>query len=109
MRVCPTKPVISSKCAVGGVSSSPTSFTFGTGQSSSRVTLSCPEKGDTAGKLVLLPGSIAELLDVGYQKFGFRAAKIMTKDGFSIEDLAVVRDGDHLILAGAEMPTFSFI
>lgn len=66
------------------------------------MTISCPEKGDTAGRLVLLPGSIAELIDVGHKKFGFRAAKIKTKDGYAIEDLAVVRDGDHLILASED-------
>lgn len=66
------------------------------------MTVSCPEKGDSAGRLVQLPGSIAELIDVGYQKFGFRAAKVMTKDGYVIEDLAVVRDGDHLILASED-------
>ncbi|KAL6533861.1 hypothetical protein OROHE_013694 [Orobanche hederae] len=71
----------------------------GTLHNHARVTVSCPEKGDAAGKLVLLPGSLSELLDLGFQKFGFRPAKIFTKSGCLIEDFAVIRDGDHLILA----------
>ncbi|GFY99797.1 K+ transporter 1 [Actinidia rufa] len=38
-----------------------------------RVTLSCPEKGDDKGKLVLLPKTLQELLDIGAKKFGFLA------------------------------------
>ncbi|XP_042039462.1 potassium channel AKT1-like [Salvia splendens] len=75
---------------------------LGTPQRCARVTLSCPEKGDTSGKLVLLPGSIAELVEVGCQKFDFRATKVATKDGYLVEDMAAVRDGDHLVLAGGE-------
>ncbi|KAK6158821.1 hypothetical protein DH2020_006135 [Rehmannia glutinosa] len=71
----------------------------GTSQNRARVTVSCPERGDTAGKLVLLPGSLRELMDLGYQKFGFRPTKIVTKSGYLVEDFAVIRDGDHLILA----------
>ncbi|KAK4485849.1 hypothetical protein RD792_008496 [Penstemon davidsonii] len=64
-----------------------------------RVVLSCPEKGDLAGKLVLLPRSLQELLALGNQKFDHHATKILTKDGTLIEELDVIRDGDHLILA----------
>ncbi|KAK6131963.1 hypothetical protein DH2020_034301 [Rehmannia glutinosa] len=71
----------------------------GTSQNRARVTVSCPERGDTSGKLVLLPGSLRELMDLGYQKFGFRPTKIVTKSGYLVEDFAVIRDGDHLILA----------
>lgn len=48
---------------------------------------------------MLLPGSLQELLDLGYQKFGFYPTEILTKDGALIEALAVIRDGDHLVLA----------
>ncbi|KAG6409655.1 hypothetical protein SASPL_127697 [Salvia splendens] len=78
------------------------SSNLGMPQRCARVTLSCLEKGDTSGKLVLLPGSIAELVEVGCQKFDFRATKVATKDGYLVEDLAAVRDGDHLVLAGGE-------
>ncbi|KAA8525368.1 hypothetical protein F0562_007214 [Nyssa sinensis] len=64
-----------------------------------RVTISCPEKGVVAGKLAFLPESLQELLDLGAQKFGFCPTKVLTKDGALIEDIALVRDGDLLILA----------
>ncbi|XP_051151158.1 potassium channel AKT1-like [Andrographis paniculata] len=65
-----------------------------------RVTVSCPERGDASGKLILLPGTLEELKELCRQKFGFLPAKILTKTGYLVEDLAVVRDGDHLVLAG---------
>ncbi|KAL8063509.1 hypothetical protein ABFX02_01G030600 [Erythranthe guttata] len=74
------------------------SVNLGAVQNCARVTVSCPEKGDTAGKLVILPGSMQEVLDLGYQKFGLHTTKIKTKDGFVIDDWSVIRDGDHLVL-----------
>ncbi|GFP93752.1 potassium channel akt1 [Phtheirospermum japonicum] len=88
------KQIEGGKCMFSG------SGNVGALQNRARVTISCPEKGDTAGKLVLLPESLHELLDLAYQKFGFRPAKIMMKSGYLIEDFSVIRDGDHLILAG---------
>ncbi|XVE54362.1 hypothetical protein DITRI_Ditri03aG0074700 [Diplodiscus trichospermus] len=64
---------------------------------SARVVISCPEKGETAGKLVLLPGSFQELLDIGPKKFGIFAAKVVSKEGAEIDDIGVIRDGDHLV------------
>ncbi|KAL0338960.1 UNVERIFIED_CONTAM: Potassium channel AKT1 [Sesamum angustifolium] len=46
-----------------------------------RVTVSCPEKGDSAGKLVLLPDSFDELLEICTQKYGFLPAKVLNNDG----------------------------
>lgn len=63
-----------------------------------RVTLSCPEKGEVAGKLVLLPDSLQELLDIGAKKFGFLPNKVLTKEGSQVEDIEIIRDGDHLVL-----------
>ncbi|KAJ6697888.1 POTASSIUM CHANNEL AKT1 [Salix purpurea] len=63
-----------------------------------RVTLSCPHKGEVAGKLVVLPKSFQELLDIGAKKFGCIPTKILTKEGAEIEDIELVRDGDHLVL-----------
>ncbi|TQD76130.1 hypothetical protein C1H46_038352 [Malus baccata] len=65
-----------------------------------RVTLSCPEKGETAAKLVLLPDSLQQLLDLGAKKFQFSATKVLTIDRAEIEDIELVRDGDHLVLVG---------
>lgn len=63
-----------------------------------RSTISCPEKRDSTSKLVLLPKSIEELLSIGNKKFGFQADKIVTKDGAEIDDVKIIRDGDHLLL-----------
>ncbi|CAL0323168.1 unnamed protein product [Lupinus luteus] len=65
----------------------------------SRVTLSCPEKGEKAKKLVFLPKTLKELLDIGAKKFDFSPTKILNKEGAEIEDIKLIRDGDHLILA----------
>ena len=65
-----------------------------------RITLSCPEKGDHAGKLVFLPSTLEQLIDIGVKKFDFTASKILTKDGAEVEEIEIVRDGDHLILVG---------
>ncbi|KAK8595655.1 hypothetical protein V6N13_000355 [Hibiscus sabdariffa] len=65
---------------------------------STRVVISCPEKGETTGKLVLLPGSFQELHDIGAKKFGIIDARIMSK-GAEIDDIEVIRDGDHLVFS----------
>ncbi|XP_039018679.1 potassium channel AKT1-like isoform X1 [Hibiscus syriacus] len=64
---------------------------------SARVVISCPEKGETIGKLVLLPGSFEELLEIGAKKFGIFGGKVMNKGGGEIDDMEVIRDGDHLV------------
>ncbi|KAJ1390188.1 Voltage-dependent channel domain superfamily [Sesbania bispinosa] len=66
-----------------------------------RVTISCPEKGEVSGKLVLLPGSFKELLEIGAKKFGVFPAKVVCKDGAEIDDIEVIRDGDHLVFVSA--------
>ncbi|WOK98634.1 hypothetical protein Cni_G07346 [Canna indica] len=67
-----------------------------------RITVSCPEKGDTAGKVVLLPDSLQELLEIGSKRFGLAAAKLLTMEGAEIDDVTLIRDGDHLLLATDE-------
>ncbi|KAL2513224.1 Potassium channel AKT1 [Abeliophyllum distichum] len=83
----------------GGRSVFPSPPGLATPKNHSRVVLSCPVRDDAAKNLVLLPGSLQKLLDLGYQKFEFHPTKILTKDGALIEDLAVIRDGKHLVLA----------
>ncbi|CAL0330523.1 unnamed protein product [Lupinus luteus] len=70
--------------------------------SSIRVTISCPEKGEVGGKLMLLPGNFKELLEIGAKKFGIFPAKVICKDGAEIEDIEVIRDGDHLVFVSAD-------
>lgn len=64
-----------------------------------RVTISCPEKGDTGGKLAFLPCSFEELVDIGVKRYGFSPAKVRSKDGAEIDDIELIRDGDHLVFA----------
>ncbi|KAF5797964.1 putative cyclic nucleotide-binding domain, potassium channel, voltage-dependent, EAG/ELK/ERG [Helianthus annuus] len=64
-----------------------------------RVTISCPEVNDQDGKLIRLPGSLQELLDIGGQKFSISPRKILTKQGAVIDDIQLIRDGDHLVIA----------
>ncbi|XAR69360.1 hypothetical protein NMG60_11000908 [Bertholletia excelsa] len=63
-----------------------------------RVAISCPEK-DMGRKLILLPDSLQEILEIGAERFGVVATKVLTSDGALIEDIDIIRDGDHLILA----------
>ena len=67
------------------------------GSKAARVTISCPEKKQASGKLVLLPGSLQELLDIAAKKFGILPSKVLSKDGAEIDDIEAIRDGDHLI------------
>ncbi|KAK4774259.1 hypothetical protein SAY86_009194 [Trapa natans] len=67
-----------------------------------RVIISCPEKGDSAGKLVLLPGSLQELLEVAEKKYGFMPSKIRTKEGAEVEEIGVIRDGDQLVFLSGD-------
>lgn len=62
-----------------------------------RVTISCSEKGDTAGMLILLPQSFQELRDICYRKYGFLPGRVLMKDGAEIEEIELIRDGDHLV------------
>ncbi|XP_066321591.1 potassium channel KAT1-like [Miscanthus floridulus] len=51
------------------------------------------------GKLINLPGSLDEILEIGSQKFpGFHPTKLVSRDYAEIDDISVIRDGDHLFL-----------
>ncbi|XP_021765187.1 potassium channel KAT3-like isoform X2 [Chenopodium quinoa] len=49
------------------------------------------------GKLIVLPDSIEELFNLAGQKFRRRFTKIISTENAEIEDIGVIRDGDHLI------------
>ncbi|CAL4974362.1 unnamed protein product [Urochloa decumbens] len=51
-----------------------------------------------AGKLVCLPDSLQELMKVAEVKFGKAARRVLTVDGAEVDDVAVLRDGDHLVM-----------
>ncbi|MQM06528.1 hypothetical protein Taro_039352 [Colocasia esculenta] len=69
----------------------------------SRVTVSCPQRHGAAGKLVLLPDSLDALLDLGEKKFGVRPTRVLTEEGAEIDDIALIRDGDRLVLVAGEV------
>ncbi|KAL9260330.1 Potassium channel AKT1-like protein [Drosera capensis] len=62
-----------------------------------RVILKFPEKNESS-KLVFLPDSLQELLEIGAKKFDCNPTKILTEVGAEIEDIELIRDGDNLIL-----------
>nr|AAL25648.1 inward-rectifying K+ channel [Eucalyptus camaldulensis] len=68
-----------------------------------RVVVSCPEVGDVEGKLMLLPENFQELLEMARKKFGLTLLKVLTKNGAEIDDVAVIRDGDHLVFLSKEV------
>lgn len=49
---------------------------------------------------MLLPRSFEELLDIGAKKFGSLPSKVLTKDGAEVDDIELIRDGDHLVFCG---------
>uniref|UniRef100_A0A0D9V4Z9 Potassium channel n=1 Tax=Leersia perrieri TaxID=77586 RepID=A0A0D9V4Z9_9ORYZ len=51
------------------------------------------------GKLILLPDSLQELMKLSENKFGKAASGVLTVEGAEIEDIEVVRDGDHLFFS----------
>ncbi|RWR89113.1 inward rectifying potassium channel [Cinnamomum micranthum f. kanehirae] len=51
------------------------------------------------GKLIMLPDSLEELLRIGSLKFvGYLPTKVVNGENAEIDDISVVRDGDHLFL-----------
>ncbi|XP_021731421.1 potassium channel KAT1-like [Chenopodium quinoa] len=48
------------------------------------------------GKLIVLPDSIEELFSIAGQKFGGCFTRITSTDNAEVEDVGVIRDGDHL-------------
>ncbi|XP_062204386.1 potassium channel KAT4 [Phragmites australis] len=51
-----------------------------------------------AGKLVALPDSLQELMKVAEEKFGKAVRRVLTVDGAEVDNVGVLRDGDHLVL-----------
>ncbi|XP_008225478.1 PREDICTED: potassium channel KAT1-like isoform X2 [Prunus mume] len=50
-------------------------------------------------KLIILPDSMEELLRVASEKFGgYKLTKVINAENAEIDDISVVRDGDHLFL-----------
>ncbi|KAI3714776.1 hypothetical protein L6452_21736 [Arctium lappa] len=62
-----------------------------------RVTVSCSNNGDVPGKLVLLPQSFQELFEISVKKFGFLPSRVLNNEGAEIDEIGLIRDGDHLV------------
>ncbi|KAG9160262.1 hypothetical protein Leryth_025276 [Lithospermum erythrorhizon] len=57
------------------------------------------KQGKDGGKLIHLPDSIENLLDLAEKKFGARGSKIiMMADSSRVEDLGALRENDHLYI-----------
>ncbi|KAM0932647.1 putative KHA domain-containing protein [Dioscorea sansibarensis] len=52
--------------------------------------------GQKSGKLVHLPNSFGDLLNLAEKSFGKPVTKIFMVDGAEVEDLETLRDDDHL-------------
>ncbi|XP_017222795.1 potassium channel KAT1 [Daucus carota subsp. sativus] len=59
-------------------------------------------------KLINLPGSIDELFRIAGQKYGgYNFTKMVNSENAEIDDLSVIRDGDHLFLIPEQSETMS--
>ncbi|KAF3774131.1 Potassium channel [Nymphaea thermarum] len=63
-----------------------------------RVTIHGLQTCHDGGKLIWLPGTMEELLHIGAEKFGFLPTRVLTVDKADIDDISLIRDGDHLFL-----------
>ncbi|CAN4076483.1 unnamed protein product [Withania somnifera] len=57
-----------------------------------------PKSVGNAGRLIHLPDSVENLLNIAEGKFGSRGTTIVIADGSQVEDLAALREGDHLYI-----------
>jgi potassium channel len=63
-----------------------------------RVVIHQQSANNAAGKLVRLPDTMQELMTVATVKFGTAVRTVLTLRGAEVDDIRVLRDGDHLIL-----------
>ncbi|PQQ20421.1 potassium channel KAT1 [Prunus yedoensis var. nudiflora] len=60
-------------------------------------------------KLIILPDSLEELLRVASDKFGgYKPTKVINAENAEIDDISVVRDGDHLFLLHHDSDNMNF-
>ncbi|XP_061357774.1 potassium channel KAT3-like [Gastrolobium bilobum] len=60
------------------------------------------------GKLIILPDSIEELLKIAGEKFGgSKPTKVMNTENAEIDDISVIRDGDHLFFLCSDSDNLS--
>ncbi|KAG7542387.1 Cyclic nucleotide-binding domain [Arabidopsis thaliana x Arabidopsis arenosa] len=62
-----------------------------------RVTIHLKSREKDLSKLIILPASIEELLKLAGDKFGYKSfTKVKNAENAEIDDVDVIRDGDHL-------------
>ncbi|TKY68529.1 Potassium channel KAT1 [Spatholobus suberectus] len=60
------------------------------------------------GKLIILPDSLEELLYIAGEKFGgYKPTKVINTENAEIDDISVIRDGDHLFLLCSDTENLS--
>lgn len=78
-----------------------------------RVTIHFVGKGritsqEQHGKLIILPDSFEELLQIAGEKFGvYKPTKVVNTENAEIDDLSVIRDGDHLFFLSSDTENLS--
>ena len=68
-----------------------------------RVTISCPEKSEVVEKVVFLPRTFKELLEIGAKEFSVCPAKVFIQNEGQIENIHMIRDKDHLVFVTADL------
>ncbi|KAG6431702.1 hypothetical protein SASPL_109785 [Salvia splendens] len=59
-------------------------------------TITCLEKGDAAGKVVVCPRSFKDLKEIGVERYGAPYARVLSIEGVEIHDIRGVKDGHHI-------------
>ncbi|XP_047973714.1 uncharacterized protein LOC125216128 isoform X2 [Salvia hispanica] len=60
------------------------------------ITITCLEKGDVAGKLLVLPCSFMELKQIGVKIYGAIFVRVLDEKRVEINDIHVLRNGDRV-------------
>ncbi|KAL1547753.1 hypothetical protein AAHA92_16071 [Salvia divinorum] len=63
------------------------------------ITITCLEKGDVAGKLLVVPRTFEELKQVGVKVYGAHYVRVLDEEGNEINDVRVLRNGDRIVYA----------
>ncbi|XP_042038065.1 uncharacterized protein LOC121783944 isoform X2 [Salvia splendens] len=65
-------------------------------ESNAWITITCLEKGDVAGKLLVLPCSFMELKQIGVKIYGAIFVRVLDEKRVEINDIHVLRNGDRV-------------
>ncbi|KAG6385544.1 hypothetical protein SASPL_154380 [Salvia splendens] len=71
-------------------------------ETNARDTITCLEKGDYAGKLLVVPRTFEELKQVGVKMYGADFARVLDEEGNEISGIGMLRDGDRVDYTSVE-------